>query len=90
LAKSFFGKLPIHGSMYQSVKRGQRTEIDYLNGEILSLGKKKGVPTPANSLIVGLIHEVEATGEFLTVPELTRRLNRRLRSAAGDGTPDRP
>jgi len=69
------GKVPILGSTLQSIKRGKSTEIDYLNGEIVNLGKKKGIPTPVNSLIVELVHQVETTGKFLTVDELTQRLS---------------
>jgi 2-dehydropantoate 2-reductase len=68
------GKQPILGSTLQSIRRGKTTEVDYLNGEIVDLGKKKGIPTPANSLMVELVHQVEATGRFLTVDELTQRL----------------
>ena len=63
------------GSMLQSIKRGRSTEVDYMNGEIVSLGKNNGIPTPVNSLMVRLVHEVEATGKFLTVDELTQRLS---------------
>jgi 2-dehydropantoate 2-reductase len=63
------------GSMLQSIKRGRSTEVDYMNGEIVSLGKNNGIPTPVNSLMVGLVHEVEARGKFLTVDELTQRLS---------------
>jgi hypothetical protein len=38
------------------------------------LGNKVGVPTPANSLVVELVHQVESTGKFLTIGELTQRL----------------
>jgi 2-dehydropantoate 2-reductase len=61
--------------MLQSIKRGKRTEVDYMNGEIVNLGKKNGIPTPVNSLIVGLVHEVETTGKSLTVDELAQRLS---------------
>jgi 2-dehydropantoate 2-reductase len=73
-AKSL-GKQPILGSTLQSIKRGKSTEVDYLNGEIVNLGKKMGVPTPANSLMVELVHQVETTGKFLTVDELIQRLS---------------
>jgi 2-dehydropantoate 2-reductase len=69
------GKVPVLGSTLQSIKRGTSTEVDYLNGEIVNLGKKKGIPTPVNSLMVGLVHQVEATGKFLTVDELSPRLS---------------
>jgi 2-dehydropantoate 2-reductase len=69
------GKQPILGSTLQSIKRGKSTEVDYLNGEIVNLGKKMGIPTPVNSLIVELVHQVETTGKFLTIDELTQRLS---------------
>jgi len=69
------GKVPVLGSTLQSIKRGANTEVDYLNGEIVNLGKKNGIPTPVNSLIVGLVHQVETIRKFLTIDELTQRLN---------------
>jgi 2-dehydropantoate 2-reductase len=63
------------GSILQSIKRGKSTEVDYMNGEIVNLGKKNGIPTPVNSLMVKLVHQVETTGKFLTIDELTQRLN---------------
>ena len=69
------GKVPVLGSTLQSIKRGTSTEVDYLNGEIVNLGKKISIPTPVNSLTVELVHQVEATGKFLTVDELSQRLS---------------
>jgi 2-dehydropantoate 2-reductase len=69
------GKVPVLGSTLQSIKRGKSTEVDYLNGETVNLGKKMGIPTPANSLMVELVHHVETTGKFLTVDELSQRLS---------------
>jgi 2-dehydropantoate 2-reductase len=69
------GKVPVLGSTWQSIKRGTSTEVDYLNGEIVNSGKKMGIPTPVNSLIVGLVHQVETTGKFLTIDELAQRLS---------------
>jgi ketopantoate reductase len=67
--------LQLVSSILQSIRRGKSTEIDYWNGEIVNLGKKKGIPTPLNSLIVELVHQVETTGKFLSVDELTQRLS---------------
>lgn len=40
------------GSTWQSLARGLRSvETDYLNGEIVRLGRLHGVPTPANALV---------------------------------------
>jgi 2-dehydropantoate 2-reductase len=69
------GKVPVLGSTLQSIKRGTSTEVDYLNGEIVNLGKKRGIPTPVNSLTVELVHHVETTRRFLPVDELAQRLS---------------
>ncbi|HET7572801.1 MAG TPA: ketopantoate reductase C-terminal domain-containing protein [Gaiellaceae bacterium] len=37
-------------------------EVDYLNGEIVLLGRLHGVPAPANALLQRLAHEL-ARGE---------------------------
>ena len=40
------------GSSWQSLSRGLGTiETDYLNGEIVLLGRLHGIPTPANALL---------------------------------------
>jgi 2-dehydropantoate 2-reductase len=70
-----YGKLPVLGSTLQSIKRGKNTEIDYLNGEIVKLGGNNGIPTPVNSLIVELVHQVETTGKFVTIGDLSTQLN---------------
>ncbi len=64
------GTLPVFGSTLQSIKRGKNTEIDYLNGEIVALGKRLGKPTPYNAAVVNMVHQVEATGKFFTMKEL--------------------
>jgi len=74
LAESL-GKIPVLGSTLQSIKRGTSTEVDYVNGEIVNLGNKMGIPTPVNSLIVELVHQGENTGKFVTVSELSTRLS---------------
>jgi 2-dehydropantoate 2-reductase len=69
------GEAPALGSTLQSVRRGETTEIDYLNGEIVVLGKRIGRPTPYNAAVVKLVHQVEATGSFLTTEEVTAAVN---------------
>jgi 2-dehydropantoate 2-reductase len=40
------------GSSWQSLQRGVGSvESDYLNGEIVLLGRRHGVPTPVNALL---------------------------------------
>jgi len=47
------------GSSWQSLQRGTgRIETDYLNGEIVLLGRSAGVPTPANALLQRLSNEL--------------------------------
>ena len=64
---------PLLGSTLQSLRRHRSTEIDYLNGEVVALGKKVGVATPLNAKIVELVHQVERTGTFFNVDEVRRK-----------------
>ena len=64
---------PLLGSTLQSLRRSRPTEIDYLNGEVVELGKKTGVPTPLNGKIVELVHQVEQTGTFFNAEEVRRK-----------------
>ena len=46
------------GSTYQSLARGaDRTEVDWLNGEIVLLGRLAGVPTPVNAMLQEAMRE---------------------------------
>ena len=48
-------------SSWQSLARGRSIEVDYLNGEIVLLGKLHGVPTPYNSAVQQLAHQAART-----------------------------
>lgn len=48
-----------HPSMPQDIQRGRRTEIDALNGAVVEMGKKYGVNTPVNDIIVSLVKAKE-------------------------------
>ena len=51
------------GSSWQSVARATGDiETDYLNGEIVRLGRMHGVPTPANQLVQILARELVSSG----------------------------
>jgi 2-dehydropantoate 2-reductase len=78
LLSQSLGTTPALGSTLQSVRRGEETEIDYLNGEVVALGRRTGTPTPYNAAVVKLVHEVEVTGTFLTTEEVTAAVNRRI------------
>ena len=45
-------------SMLQDVERGTLTEIDALNGAIVSAGRELGVPTPVNEALWRAVHKV--------------------------------
>ncbi len=61
---------PLLGSTLQSLRRGRPTEIDYLNGEIVRLGREVGVPTPLNGVLVRIVHEIEETHLFWSPEKL--------------------
>ncbi|MCP8309666.1 MAG: ketopantoate reductase family protein [archaeon] len=46
-------------SMLQDLERRKRTEVDYMNGAIVRLGKVHGTKTPVNEAIVNLIKTLE-------------------------------
>ncbi len=57
------GEVRPGGSSWQSLRRGTGSiETDYLNGEIVLLGRIYGVPTPANELLQRLAREASAQG----------------------------
>jgi 2-dehydropantoate 2-reductase len=66
------------GSSIQSLKRGTGTiETDYLNGEIVLLGRLHGVPTPLNAGLIAIGHELVEQGASpgsLTEAELRVRI----------------
>lgn len=51
------------GSTWQSLARGAGSvETDFLNGEVVLLGRSTGVPTPVNELLQQLAHEAVRDG----------------------------
>jgi len=71
------GSLKTLGSTLKSLRRGRPTEIDYLNGEIVSLGREVGMATPYNAEAVNLVHEVEKSRCFFIPDELVGQFARR-------------
>lgn len=68
------GDVPNPGSTLQSLRRGQLTEIDFLNGAVVRVADEHGLPAPINRGIVELVHEVERSGEFLTPTQVAERV----------------
>ena len=59
-------------STLQSLQRGASSELDYLNGEIVTLGARIGRATPYNSGLLEHGREVFATRRYLSPEELLR------------------
>lgn len=68
------GDVPNPGSTLQSIRRGQPTEIDFLNGAVVRAAREHGLDAPVHAAIVGLVHEVERTGDFLSPQEVADRV----------------
>ena len=72
------GQLRDGGSSWQSLERKAGSiESDYLNGEIVLLGRTYGVPTPVNALLQQLANEMAASGaapRSLSMPEFWERV----------------
>lgn len=80
MMRARMGDVPNQGSTLQSLKRGQRTEIDFLNGVVVREAGLADLAAPVNALLTALVHEVEASGAALSpagvisrVGALTRR-----------------
>jgi 2-dehydropantoate 2-reductase len=50
-------------SMWEDLQRGRRTEIDYLQGVIVGIADRHGLPAPLSRRIVALIKSAEATSQ---------------------------
>ena len=59
------GRVPNLGSTQQSVRRGQPTEVDHLNGAVVREAAAAGLTAPVNAALTALVHEVERSGSFL-------------------------
>jgi len=54
-------------SMAQDIRKGRRTEIDFMNGFIVDKGKALGIPTPSHAKLVELVRKLER-GEIQQSP----------------------
>ena len=69
------GNVPNLGSTQQSLRRGQRTEVDYLNGAVVREAGVAGVAAPVNALLTALVHEVEDRGAPLPASDVIARFD---------------
>ena len=61
-------------SMADDLASGRRTEVDYINGELVRLADKLGADAPVNRKIVELIRQAEAGREPWPPAELRREI----------------
>lgn len=61
----------LKASMLQDLEKGNKTEIDYINGYISKKGKENGIKTPYNDLVVQLVKEAEIKSE---VPDFSKNI----------------
>jgi len=47
-------------SMLDSIRRGRKTEVEFINGRLVQAADRSGVPVPYNRLVVDLIRELES------------------------------
>lgn len=64
------GVVPNPGSTLQSIRRGQPTEVDYLNGAVVRAAAAIDGSAPINAQLVRMVHAVERTGQFIRPPDL--------------------
>ncbi|MBB5514776.1 2-dehydropantoate 2-reductase [Rubricella aquisinus] len=63
-------------SMADDLAAGRPTEVDFLNGEIVSLAATYGLPAPLNAALTSLVHEVEQTPRAIPAAEIRARADR--------------
>jgi 2-dehydropantoate 2-reductase len=63
---AFYGD--IKPSMLQDFERGRKTEIDFINGYVVALGRASGVPVNMNEGITGLVRLIER-GDLQPTPD---------------------
>jgi len=64
-------------STLQSLERGRKTEVDFLNGYVCAAAQKVGVPTPVNTALTHMIKEIEDGARAIArtnVSDLVRQL----------------
>ncbi len=49
----------LKSGMLKDVENGRKCEIDFINGKVVELGKRVGVPTPFNKRVVEIVHGIE-------------------------------
>ncbi len=74
-ARQLFNRKPIVLSLLQDLQRRKKTEVDYVNGEVVRLAESLGTTAPVNAEVVRAVHELEERGDgtFFARDEVVRR-----------------
>lgn len=67
--------------MLQDFEQGRPTEIDFINGHVVNLGHRLGLPTPVNASITDTVHAI-TRGEAVPGPALLAGIIRGVRLKA--------
>src|SRR6059058_1087880 len=54
---AFYGD--VKPSMLQDFERGRKTEVDFINGYVVTLGHASGAPVHMNAAITNVVHQIE-------------------------------
>ena len=60
----------LKSNIYHSIERGEKTEIEYLNGAVVDYAKKFGIEVPVNEAIVRYVKEIESGKRRMSVKNL--------------------
>ena len=60
---TFFRRWRLVYSVYQDLVRKRKTEIDFVNGQIVRLAEEHGGKAPYNALVVQLVRQLEERGD---------------------------
>ena len=60
----------LKSNIHHSIERGEKTEVDYLNGAVVEKGKMAGVSTPVNKAVVTVTKEIESGIRQMTAENL--------------------
>ncbi len=68
-------------STWDDLQAGKRTEVDYINGEVVKLAEAQGRQAPLNARLCALIHEAEETPRRWTEIALLAELRAAIQTA---------
>ena len=62
-----------HSSTGQDIRKGRRTEIDFINGLVAAKGEEVGIPAPTHAALTQVVRQVER-GEIEAHPRNVEKL----------------